>query len=117
MLVFLDEVHERQIREGRLNSIRDLYEGIIEGAVIRVRPKLMAVSTTFIGLLPIMVGNVFESGSSVMKRIAAPMVGGLVTDSILTLLILPAVYMIWKRWEFRRQYLRAGSTAVEGRQV
>ncbi len=113
MLVYLDEVHQRQKREGRLNSIKDIYEGIIEGAVMRVRPKLMAVSTTFLGLLPIMIGNVFESGSSVMKRIAAPMVGGLITDSILTLLILPAVYMVWKRWEFRREYCRAGQKPLK----
>jgi Cu(I)/Ag(I) efflux system membrane protein CusA/SilA len=71
----------------------------------------MAVSTTFLGLLPIMIGNVFESGSSVMKRIAAPMVGGLVTDSILTLLVLPAVYMLWKSWAFRREYSRSGKKA------
>jgi len=104
MLVYLDEVHERRKREGRLNSVKDIYEGIMEGAVMRLRPKLMAASTTFIGLLPIMIGNVFESGSSVMQRIAAPMVGGLVTDSMLTLLVLPGVYMVWKRWEFRRAF-------------
>jgi Cu(I)/Ag(I) efflux system membrane protein CusA/SilA len=104
MLVYLDEVHERRKREGRLTSVKDIYEGIIEGAVMRLRPKLMAASTTFIGLLPIMIGNVFESGSSVMQRIAAPMVGGLVTDSMLTLLVIPGVYMVWKRWEFRREF-------------
>jgi Cu(I)/Ag(I) efflux system membrane protein CusA/SilA len=60
-----------------------------------------------------MIGDVFESGSSVMKRIAAPMVGGLVTDSILTLLILPAVYMIWKRWEFRREYCRSAEKPLK----
>jgi len=104
MLVYLDEVHERQKREGRLRSMKDVYEGIIEGAVMRVRPKLMTVATTFIGLLPVMIGNVFESGSSVMQRIAAPMVGGLITSTILTLLIIPAVYMVWKRWEFRQRF-------------
>ena len=57
----------------------DLYDGIIEGAVLRVRPKLMTVSTTIIALLPVMAGNVFESGSQVMQRIAAPMVGGLLS--------------------------------------
>jgi Cu(I)/Ag(I) efflux system membrane protein CusA/SilA len=113
MLVYLDGVHERRIREGRLNSVRDVYDGIVEGAVMRVRPKLMAVSTTFLGLLPIMIGDAFESGSSVMQRIAAPMVGGLITDSILTLLIVPAVYMIWKRWEFRRQYCRSEQESLK----
>jgi Cu(I)/Ag(I) efflux system membrane protein CusA/SilA len=106
MLVYLDEVLERYKREGRLNSITDIYEAIIEGAVMRVRPKLMTVATTLIGLLPIMIGNVFESGSSVMQRIAAPMVGGLITSTILTLLIIPAIYMVWKSWAFRREYFR-----------
>ncbi len=78
---------------------------------MRVRPKLMTVATTLIGLLPIMIGNVFESGSSVMQRIAAPMVGGLITSTILTLLIIPAVYMVWKSWAFRREYSRSGKEA------
>ena len=79
-----------------MNTLQDLYEGIIEGAVLRVRPKLMTVATTVIGLLPVMIGNVFESGSEVMQRIAAPMVGGLLSATVLTLLILPAIYMVWK---------------------
>ncbi|UCF66102.1 MAG: efflux RND transporter permease subunit, partial [Acidobacteriota bacterium] len=86
MLAYLDEVYERRQREGRMNTMRDLYDGIIEGAVLRVRPKLMTVATTIIGLLPVMIGNVFESGSQVMQRIAAPMVGGLVSATVLTLL-------------------------------
>ncbi|MBD3868743.1 MAG: efflux RND transporter permease subunit [Acidobacteria bacterium] len=96
MLAYLDEVYHRRVREGRMNTLQDLYEGIIEGAVLRVRPKLMTVATTVIGLLPVMIGNVFESGSEVMQRIAAPMVGGLLSATVLTLLILPAIYMVWK---------------------
>jgi len=111
MLVYLDEVVERYKREGRLNSVQEIYEAIIEGAVMRVRPKLMTVATTLIGLLPIMIGNAFESGSSVMQRIAAPMVGGLITSTILTLLIIPAVYMVWKSWAFRSEYSRSGKEA------
>ena len=65
---------------------------IMEGAVDRVRPKLMTVATTIIGLLPVMLAGVDETGSQVMKRIAAPMVGGLITSTVLTLLIIPAVY-------------------------
>jgi len=103
MLAYLDEVYHRRTREGRMNSLEDLYEGIIEGAVLRVRPKLMTVATTIIGLLPIMIGNVFESGSEVMQRIAAPMVGGLLSATVLTLLILPAIYMVWKTFEVRRR--------------
>jgi Cu(I)/Ag(I) efflux system membrane protein CusA/SilA len=105
MLAYLDEAYYRRKREGRLCTIKDLYDGIIEGAVLRVRPKLMTVATTIIGLLPVMIGNVFESGSQVMQRIAAPMVGGLVSATVLTLLIIPAIYMVWKsallRWENR----------------
>ena len=104
MLVYLDEVYERHIREGRMSSITDLYHAIVEGAVMRVRPKLMTVTTTIIGLLPIMIGNVFESGSQVMQRIAAPMVGGLVSSTVLTLLIIPSLYMLWKRFILRHQF-------------
>ncbi len=111
MLVYLDEVLERYEREGRLHSITDIYEAIIEGAVMRVRPILMTVATTLIGLLPIMIGNVFESGSSVMQRIAAPMVGGLISATVLTLLIIPAIYMVWKSGTFRREYARSDKEA------
>jgi Cu(I)/Ag(I) efflux system membrane protein CusA/SilA len=113
MLVYLDEVYERHMREEKIRSVRDIYAGIIEGAVMRVRPKLMTVATTLIGLMPIMIGDVFESGSSVMKRIAAPMVGGLVTSTILTLFIIPAVYMVWKTRVFRGE-VRATERGREG---
>lgn len=81
----------------------ELYEAIVEGAVMRVRPKIMTVATTIIGLLPVMAGNVFESGSEVMQRIAAPMVGGLLSSTLLTLLIIPAIYMLWKGFRLRRE--------------
>jgi Cu(I)/Ag(I) efflux system membrane protein CusA/SilA len=100
MLVYLDESYRRRHAEGRMRSAADLRNAIIEGAVDRVRPKLMTVSTTFIGLLPVMWGT--ESGSEVMKRIAAPMVGGLVSSAILTLVIIPVVYDIWKRLALRQ---------------
>jgi Cu(I)/Ag(I) efflux system membrane protein CusA/SilA len=102
MLAYLDEVYHRRKREGRLNTIKDLYDAIIEGAVLRVRPKLMTVATTIIGLMPVMIGNVFESGSEVMQRIAAPMVGGLISATVLTLLIIPAIYMVWKGFLLKR---------------
>jgi Cu(I)/Ag(I) efflux system membrane protein CusA/SilA len=103
MLAYLDEVYNRRKAEGRLATINDLYDGIIEGAVLRVRPKLMTVATTVIGLLPVMAGNVFESGSQVMQRIAAPMVGGLISATVLTLLIIPAFYMVWKSFGLKRE--------------
>ena len=94
MLVYLDESCRRSVREGRMNSLDDLAAAISEGAVERVRPLLMTVATTLFGLLPIMFGT--ETGTRVMKRIAAPMVGGLISSALLTLIVLPAVYYLWK---------------------
>ena len=111
MLAYLDEVYERRKREGRLRTMTDLYDGIVEGAVLRVRPKLMTVATTIIGLTPVMIGNVFESGSQVMQRIAAPMVGGLLSATVLTLLIIPAIYMVWKGLPLKRAIRRARRAA------
>jgi len=90
MLVYLDEVFSRYKREQRLNTLADIRAGIIEGAVDRVRPKMMTVSTTLIGLLPIMWAT--ESGSRIMKRLATPMIGGLITSTILTLILIPMIY-------------------------
>lgn len=95
MLVYLDESFDRMRDDGRMKTREDLHAAIIEGAVERVRPKLMTVATTLIGLLPVMWGS--ETGSQVMKRIASPMVGGLISSTVLTLVIIPAVYDIWKR--------------------
>ncbi|MCP3979160.1 MAG: efflux RND transporter permease subunit [bacterium] len=103
MLAYLDEAYARRRREGRMNTMLDLYDAIHEGAVLRVRPKLMTVATTIIGLMPVMAGDVFDPGSEVMQRIAAPMVGGLASATVLTLLIIPAVYMVWKGWLLRRE--------------
>ena len=74
----------------------------MEGAVDRVRPKLMTVATTIIGLLPVMLAGADETGSQVMKRLAAPMVGGLITSTVLTLLIIPAVYSLIMQWREQR---------------
>ncbi len=94
MLVYLDEVYEKRKLSGKMRNIDDLTKAIIEGAVDRVRPKLMTVATTLIGLLPVM--YVSETGSQVMKRIAGPMVGGLISSTVLTLIIIPVIYDIWK---------------------
>ncbi|NOZ86570.1 MAG: efflux RND transporter permease subunit [Deltaproteobacteria bacterium] len=101
MLVYLDESYNRWKKQGRLLGLAELKSAITEGAVERVRPKLMTVATTMIGLLPIMFGT--ETGTRVMKRIAAPMVGGLLSSTVLTLIILPAVYMMWRQWSLRRK--------------
>ncbi|MDE2322885.1 MAG: efflux RND transporter permease subunit [candidate division NC10 bacterium] len=94
MIVYLDEVYERRAREGKMSSSRDLYEAIIEGAVMRVRPKMMTVMAIMAGLLPIMWSH--GAGADVMKRIAAPMIGGMVTSTILTLVIIPVIYEMWR---------------------
>ncbi len=106
MLVYLDDVFHRQKTAGKMSSASDLREAIIEGAAERVRPKIMTVATTLIGLLPVMWGN--ATGSQVMKRIAAPMVGGLISSTILTLVIIPAVYFIWKQWALSGNYTIQG---------
>jgi Cu(I)/Ag(I) efflux system membrane protein CusA/SilA len=95
MLLFLDLAHDDAQKKGLLRTTGDLREAIVHGAVKRVRPKAMTVSAAFMGLLPIMWST--GTGADVMKRIAAPMVGGLVTSFILELLVYPAVYFLWKR--------------------
>jgi Cu(I)/Ag(I) efflux system membrane protein CusA/SilA len=102
MLVYLDGAYERFIREGRMKKVADLEAAIIAGSVERVRPKLMTAATTMIGLLPIMFGS--ETGTRVMKRIAAPMVGGLVSSTLLTLIVLPVIYLLWKRFSLRKEF-------------
>ena len=96
MLVYLNEAWERRVQEEK-TTIGDLREAIIEGAGQRVRPVIMTVGTTIIALLPIMLGT--GTGSDVMKRIAAPMVGGLFTAMALSLVVVPIIFSIWKGWE------------------
>jgi len=100
MLVYLDNAYTTRSREGRMTSVEKLHDAILEGTVERVRPILMTVSTTIIGLLPIMFGT--ETGSQVMKRITAPMVGGLISSTLLTLILIPAVYDLWKGRKLRK---------------
>ena len=97
MLLFLDLSHAEFQRAGRLNTQADLVEAIIHGAVKRVRPKAMTVSAALLGLLPIMWSQ--GTGADLMKRIAAPMVGGLVTSFGMELLVYPAVYFLWRKRE------------------
>ncbi|MFA9408390.1 MAG: efflux RND transporter permease subunit [Candidatus Dadabacteria bacterium] len=94
MIIYLDEAYMRWKAEGKMNNITDLHGSITEGAVQRVRPKMMTVMSTTLGLLPLMWS--LGTGADMMKRIAAPMVGGLITSTILTLVIIPVVYSIWK---------------------
>jgi Cu(I)/Ag(I) efflux system membrane protein CusA/SilA len=102
MLVYLDSAFRDHRSRGEMRGVADLKAAITEGAVGRLRPKLMTVTTTLIGLLPVMVGT--EAGSDVMKRIAAPMVGGLISSTLLTLIIIPAVYLLVRRFQLRHQW-------------
>ena len=97
MLLYLDLACERARREGRLRSLPELQAAILEGAVKRIRPKFMTVACMFTGLLPIMWSA--GTGADVMKRIAAPMIGGIFTSFLLELVVYPAIYEVW-RWNF-----------------
>ncbi len=105
MLIYLDhawaEARERCRAEGRLPGPADLYRAVMEGAVERVRPKMMTVVAIMAGLLPIMWGT--GTGSEVMSRIAAPMVGGMISSTVLTLGVIPALYALVKQWQLRRE--------------
>jgi Cu(I)/Ag(I) efflux system membrane protein CusA/SilA len=100
MLLFLDLAYADARARGRLRDLADLREAIVHGAVKRVRPKLMTVTAAFMGLMPIMWST--GTGADMMKRVAAPMVGGLATSFLLELLVYPAIYLLWKGRELRR---------------
>ena len=97
MLLYLDHAWEKYRDQGRMNSMADLYAAVKEGAVQRIRPKIMTVCAILFGLLPIMWSPVTQAGADVMKRIATPMIGGVVTSAILELLIYPVIFVIWKK--------------------
>jgi Cu(I)/Ag(I) efflux system membrane protein CusA/SilA len=104
MLLYLEHAYEKWRSEGRMRTIADLKEAIIEGAVKRIRPKVMTVMAILMGLLPIMWSH--GAGADVMKRIAAPMIGGVITSFLLELLVYPAIFEVWKRWSLQRSALR-----------
>jgi Cu(I)/Ag(I) efflux system membrane protein CusA/SilA len=106
MLLFLDLSYNDMVAKGKMKTFADLKEAIIHGAVKRIRPKMMTVMAMFMGLIPIMWS--MGTGADVMKRIAAPMIGGLVTSFILELLVYPPIYAIWK-WRYEMKH---GSTDV-----
>jgi Cu(I)/Ag(I) efflux system membrane protein CusA/SilA len=95
MLIYLDEAFERLRSEGRLENRTDVADAVVEGALERLRPVAMTVTTVIVGLMPILWSQ--GTGADVMKRIAAPMVGGMVSATVLTLVVIPAIYLIWRR--------------------
>ena len=112
MLIYLDHAWKarRSVAPNGIPTIRDLYEAVMEGAVERVRPKMMTVTAIMAGLLPILWGN--GAGASVMKRIAAPMVGGMISSTVLTLLVIPAIYALWRESELTSS-ARVGVTSAK----
>ncbi|EKE03955.1 MAG: hypothetical protein ACD_20C00124G0007 [uncultured bacterium] len=103
MLLYLDLAYEKWKKEGKLKTISDLKDAIMYGSVKRIRPKIMTVTVILAGLIPILFSN--GAGSDIMKRIAAPMIGGVVTSTILELLIYPVIYMIWRSRSIKSNYL------------
>jgi Cu(I)/Ag(I) efflux system membrane protein CusA/SilA len=110
MVVYCDSAYHRRKREGRIRDLDDIVEATLEGSVQRVRPKLMTVATMMIGLVPLLWSQ--GAGADVMKRVAAPMVGGLFTSAFLTLEIIPVVYTYWRYAQLRREQRRAPHAAA-----
>ncbi len=100
MLLYLDLAYEKWKKEGKMKILADLKESVMFGAVKRIRPKIMTVSVILAGLMPIMFSH--GTGADVMKRIAAPMIGGVITSTILELVIYPAIYVIWRSRHLER---------------
>jgi Cu(I)/Ag(I) efflux system membrane protein CusA/SilA len=103
MLIYLDEAFHRRRMEGRMQKAADVAAAVREGALERLRPVIMTVTAIIAGLAPILWSS--GTGADVMKRVAAPMVGGMVTASLLTLGVIPAIYLLWRRWQISRQQL------------
>jgi Cu(I)/Ag(I) efflux system membrane protein CusA/SilA len=101
MLLYLTLAHRKRLEEGTLRRFADLEEAIVEGAARRIRPKLMTVVAMTAGLLPLLWSQ--GTGADLMKRIAAPMVGGLVTSFALELLVYPALFAFWKGRELPKE--------------
>jgi Cu(I)/Ag(I) efflux system membrane protein CusA/SilA len=107
MLVYLDQAYERRRAEGRLRGRLELFESVREGAGQRLRPVIMTATAVIGGLLPILWGH--GTGAGVMKRIAAPMVGGMVSATLLTMLVIPVVYSLWREWQLGREEAEPGA--------
>lgn len=101
MLLYLELAYEKWKKEGRLHGLKDLQEAIMYGDVKRIRPKIMTVGVIPAGLIPIILSH--GIGSDVMKRIAAPMVGGVITSMIMELMIYPTIYLLWKGSELKQK--------------
>jgi Cu(I)/Ag(I) efflux system membrane protein CusA/SilA len=113
MVVYIDEAFQRRMREGRLRTRADIVEAHAEGTVRRLRPKVMTIATMAVGLLPLLWSE--GAGAEIMKRVAAPMLGGLVTSAFLTLEVIPVLYTIWRARQLRLAQ-RAQTVVEAGRE-
>jgi Cu(I)/Ag(I) efflux system membrane protein CusA/SilA len=111
MLLFLDLSYDEAKRKGLLRNLADLHEAIIHGAVKRIRPKMMTVAAASMGLMPIMWSA--GTGADLMKRVAAPMVGGLFTSFLLELLVYPAIFLLWRSGQLPPESVETGPPAVQ----
>jgi Cu(I)/Ag(I) efflux system membrane protein CusA/SilA len=111
MVLYLDRAYEKRKAAGKMNDLNDIVWAHMEGTVMRVRPKLMTVGTTLFGLVPLLWAT--GSGADVMKRIAAPMIGGLISSTFLTLEILPVIYTYWRYSQIRREKTKTEIGASE----
>src|SRR5262249_21571424 len=113
MVVYIDQAFHRRVAEGLLRTREDIVAAHAEGTVQRLRPKLMTITTMAAGLLPLLWAE--GPGSEVLRRVAAPMVGGLVSSAFLTLEVLPVLYTIWRyRQLLRAQRSQVGIEAIAG---
>lgn len=110
MIVYIDHAYERRLLAGKINTLEDIILAHSEGTIQRVRPKLMTVGTMLIGLVPLLWAE--GSGADVMKRIAAPMVGGLVTSAFLTLEIIPVIYTYWRGEQLLFRHLEEAGASI-----
>jgi len=108
MILYLDDAFERRRKAGMMRGLDDVVQATMEGTVMRVRPKLMTVGTTMLGLVPLLWAT--GTGADVMKRIAAPMVGGLISSTFLTLEIIPVVYTYWRLWQIKHEKTSLGTS-------
>ncbi|MBI5267241.1 MAG: efflux RND transporter permease subunit [candidate division Zixibacteria bacterium] len=108
MILYLDQAYEKRKKAGKIRDLNDIIWAHMEGTVMRVRPKLMTVGTMMIGLVPLLWAT--GTGADVMKRIAAPMVGGLITSAFLTLEIVPVIYTYWRLWQIKREQKQSQET-------
>jgi Cu(I)/Ag(I) efflux system membrane protein CusA/SilA len=101
MLLYLDLAYDQWLREGKMRSVVDLRDAIYHGAVKRVRPKAMTAAVIIAGLLPILWSQ--GAGADVMKRIATPMIGGIVTSTVMELVVFPAIYFLWRSRQIKAE--------------